>query len=179
VPSLAKKVSRNGGAGPRDRSQRGFVLSAARSQLFNLVLAERVQRDDWARILPGEAVMLDGRRSFFCATHIDAELLARLREMDVHPSGPLPGRGESPATADALAVEESVLGAHATLIALLAQEHLAHERRSLRLPVRELSWQLHDTELLLRFTLPRGAFATAVLHELIGDAWDATEGSEE
>src|SRR5690606_30410754 len=29
--------------------QRGLMLSAARSHLFNLVLAERVRRDDWDR----------------------------------------------------------------------------------------------------------------------------------
>jgi tRNA(Glu) U13 pseudouridine synthase TruD len=32
---------------------------------------------------------------------------------------------------------------------------------------------------VVRFTLPRGTFATAVLHELLGDAWDAAEGSDD
>lgn len=169
-----------GGTGPRDRGQRSFMLSAARSYLFNLLLAERVERGDWADILPGEAVMLDGRRSFFqCPGEIDEALRTRCREMDVHPSGPLPGRGPSPATSGALAVEEAVLAGHAALIELLASERLEHERRSLRLPVRELAWQLDDASLRVSFTLPKGTFATAVLHELVGDAWDATEGSDD
>ena len=35
------------------------------------------------------------------------------------------------------------------------------------------------TSLVLRFVLPRGTFATAVLHEVLADAWDADEGGEE
>ncbi|HEX6570867.1 MAG TPA: tRNA pseudouridine(13) synthase TruD [Steroidobacteraceae bacterium] len=169
-----------GQAAPRDRHQRGFVLSAARSVLFNEVLAARVRAGDWNRLVPGEAVMLDGRRSFFHAALIDASLEQRCRDMDVHPSGPLPGRGDSPATDAALAIEREVLAEHDALTALLARERLDHERRSLRLPVREFDWSFErDDELVLRFTLPRGTFATAVLHELLADAWDAGDAAEE
>ena len=165
---------------PRDRSQRSFALSAARSHLFNAVLAARVGRDDWNRLLPGEAVMLDGRRSFFIAEPEDAALEARRVAMDVHPSGPLPGRGESPAKGIAREVEDSVIGPYAGLVALLASERVDHERRSLRLPVREFDWSVGDDDtLVLRFVLPRGTFATAVLHEVLADAWDAGEGGEE
>lgn len=165
-----------GGAPPRDRAVRGFALSAARSQLFNAVLAERVRRGDWDEVLPGEAVILDGRRSFFRATEVDDTLQARCRAMDVHPSGPLWGRGPSPATAAALDVEAAVTALEPGLCALLEAEGLEHERRALRLPVRELRWSLNGGELSLEFELPRGAFATAVLHELLCNAWDLPDG---
>ena len=153
---------------PRDRAQRGFALSAARSFLFNTVLAARVGRGDWNRLLPGEAVMLEGRRSFFVATEVDATLEQRCAEFDVHPSGPLPGRGEAPSGDLALEVEHEALAPHAALVEWLAREGLEHERRSLRLAVRELDGRLEaDDALVLRFTLPRGTFATAVLHELL------------
>jgi tRNA pseudouridine13 synthase len=165
---------------PRDRSQRSFALSAVRSHLFNAVLAARVTRDDWNQLLPGEAVMLDGRRSFFLAEPGDPALEGRRIAMDVHPSGPLPGRGESPAMDVARAVEDGVVAPHAALVALLAGERIDHERRSLRLPVREFDWAFgDDATLVLRFVLPRGTFATAVLHEVLADAWDAGEGGEE
>lgn len=169
----------DGGPAPRDRAQRGFALSAARSELFNLVLGERVRRGDWNRLLPGEAVVLDGRRSFFPATVIDAVLEDRCDRMDVHPSGPLWGRGESPATDAALEVEESIGTRAPALIALLAAQGMDHERRSLRLPVRALAWTHEAGTLRLEFELPRGTFATAVLHELLRDAWDAGESGEE
>jgi tRNA pseudouridine13 synthase len=165
---------------PRDRSQRSFTLSAARSHLFNTVLASRIARGDWNRLLPGEAVMLDGRRSYFIAEPDDAALEARRLALDVHPSGPLPGRGDSPATGVAREVEDSVIEPRAGLVALLAGERIEHERRSLRLPVREFDWAFGDDDtLVLRFVLPRGTFATAVLHEVLADAWDAGEGGEE
>ena len=179
--NLQRAVAWAGGtAGPRDRSQRSFALSAARSHLFNAVLAARVARGDWNRLLPGEAVMLDGRRSFFIAEPADAALEVRRVAMDVHPSGPLPGRGASPATGPAREFEDSAVVPHADLVALLAAERIDHERRSLRLPVREFDWTFgDDASLVLRFLLPRGTFATAVLHEVLADAWDAGEGGEE
>lgn len=165
-----------GGKAPRDRDQRAFLLSAARSHLFNAVLADRVRRGDWNRLLPGEAVVLDGSRSWFRAPVVDPELAARCQAMDVHPSGPLAGHGVSPATDEALAVEQGALAMEHELVAWLERERVDHERRPLRLPVREFAhaW-VDDATLQLAFTLPRGAFATAVLHEVLADAWDAGE----
>jgi tRNA pseudouridine13 synthase len=47
----------------------------------------------------------------------------------------------------------------------------------LRLPVRDLQWSLEGHELALQFELPRGAFATAVLHEIVLDAWAVPDGA--
>lgn len=167
------------GVAPRERSARGFALSAARGLLFNAVLAERVRRGDWNRLLPGEAVMLDGRRSFFRAAIIDETLVERCQALDVHPSGPLWGRGESPATGEALSVEGSVMAGEPALRALLGAERLEHERRPLRLPVRDLQWSVTADVLSVAFELPRGAFATAVLHEIVRDAWLVGEGADD
>jgi tRNA pseudouridine13 synthase len=167
------------GRAPRDRAARSFALSAARSALFNALLAERVRRGSWDRLLPGEAVMLDGRRSFFRAAGIDATLVERCASMDVHPSGPLWGRGESPASDEAFALEAGVVAGEPALCALLESEGLGQERRSLRLPLRELDWSLDGRALALAFELPRGAFATAVLHEIVRDAWSDERGAED
>ena len=160
---------------PRDRSQRGFALSAARSAICNAVLAARVEQGTWNRLLPGEAVMLDGKRSFFRSTVIDAGLAARCTALDVHPSGPLWGRGESPATGEALEVEAPIVAGEPALCALLEAQGLEHERHSLRLPVRNLDWHIDGDTLSLEFELPRGAFATSVLHEILRNAWDDVE----
>ena len=160
-----------GGRAPRDRSQRGFALSAARSAVFNAVLAARVEQGTWNHLLPGEAVMLDGKRSFFRSDCTDTELSTRCAAMDVHPSGPLWGRGESPAIGEALEVEAGITASERTLCALLEAQGLEHERHSLRLPVRSLAWSIDGDVLTLSFELPRGAFATSVLHEIVRDAW--------
>jgi tRNA pseudouridine13 synthase len=170
-----------GGTAPRDRMRRGFVLSTARSELFNRVLAKRVRRGDWNRLLPGEAIILDGRRSFFRADEIDAALEARCAEMDLHPSGPLWGRGEQPAGAAARAVEDEAVASEPELRRLLESQGLDQERRSLRLPVRTLEWRFEEDALVLEFELPRGTFATAVLHEVMQGAWEspANDGADD
>lgn len=162
-----------GGPAPRERNSRGFALSSARSEIFNRVVASRTRRGDWDRVLPGEAVMLDGRSSYFRADDADPALEGRRASFDVHPSGPLWGRGTSPATGSALAVETEAVSPERELCDLLESQGLRHERRSLRLPVRALEWVLQANVLSLSFELPRGAFATAVLHELLDSPLDA------
>lgn len=166
-----------GGTAPRDRTQRSFALSTARSELFNRAVAERVRRGDWNRLLPGEAVMLDGRRSWFRADVVDEALVARCVAMDLHPTGPLCGRGEAGPGGEALAVESAAIAGEPGLRELLEAQGVEAERRSLRLPVRALQWSLEGTDFRIGFELPRGTFATAVLHELLAGAWGERDSS--
>ncbi|HUH89890.1 MAG TPA: tRNA pseudouridine(13) synthase TruD, partial [Lysobacter sp.] len=73
------------------REERGMLLSAARSALFNQVLAARVARDCWDTPLEGEVWMLDGSRSVFGPEPFNDALAQRLAAFDIHPSGPLWG----------------------------------------------------------------------------------------
>ncbi|HEX7030612.1 MAG TPA: tRNA pseudouridine(13) synthase TruD [Gammaproteobacteria bacterium] len=151
-----------------DGARGGVYLSAARSFLFNAVLAERVRRGDWNVLLPGEAVQLDGSGSFFVAEENDADLQRRLDEFDIHPSGPLWGKGELPSRDDAAALETGIANAMPELRDLLEKTGMRQERRALRLPVRELDVERADVNtVILRFALPPGAFATSVLREMI------------
>ena len=58
-------------------------------------------------------------------------------------------------------------------------ETVCSKRRALRLPVRNLRWSIDGDDLTLEFELTRGAFATAVLHEIVQDAWAAPEGASD
>ncbi len=151
----------------RDKHRRGIYLSAARSFLFNAVLAYRVTGDNWNRILPGESVMLDGKNSFFSVDEVDPVLLERLDRHDIHPSGPLWGEGELPSRGEARALEASVVTEHCPLADGLAAAGLRQERRALRLIPSGLSHQWLDLATLrLEFSLARGCYATAVLSEV-------------
>jgi tRNA pseudouridine13 synthase len=165
------------GRSPRARAERNFALSAARSLLFNEVLAERVRRGDWNRLLPGEAAILEGSRSHFVADVIDEVLVERAERMDLHPSGPLWGRGDPPARGEAAELERSVIAGEADLAQLLGAQGLDQERRSLRLAVRGFDLSRDADGLVFSFELPRGTFATAVLHELVRDAWKDVQDS--
>ncbi|WP_240464708.1 tRNA pseudouridine(13) synthase TruD [Modicisalibacter sp. 'Wilcox'] len=154
--------------GWRKRDDRqGMMLSAARSYLFNELLAERVRRGDWDRALPGEVLMLDGTQSLFVADTPDAELASRVATGDVHPAGPLWGVGESTARETAAALEQCLGEAHAGLCAALAASGVRTARRALRVRPAAAELHHHGETAMLAFTLPRGAFATAVLRELL------------
>lgn len=153
----------------RDRHKRGIYLSAARSYLFNEVLSRRVSDGTWNVPLPGEALMLAGSHSFFVADEIDATILARIAEGDIHPSGPMWGRGELASHAEARGLEQEVLAAHGDWCAALEKEGLEQERRALRLPVQDLSWIIDAEQqvLTLSFMLDAGSYATTVLREVV------------
>jgi len=158
------------------RHLRGLWLSAARSQLFNEVLAERVERGDWASPLPGDCLQLAGSGSFFAAEGPDEGIAARVRAGDLHPTGPLWGRGASPAGGQAAQVEARALAGFESWTQGLAAAGLEQERRALRLPVAEWAWcWIGGDGLELSFRLPAGAYATAVLRELI--TWGTADGA--
>ncbi|RKT45091.1 tRNA pseudouridine(13) synthase TruD [Thiocapsa rosea] len=156
-----------GTAGRVPRHQSGLWLSAARSQIFNEVLAERVGRGDWDSPLDGDCLQLAGSHSYFLAETLDAQTRARCDEMDLHPTGPLWGKGELPSRGSVRQLEDATGMRFPTWCDGLAAFGLAQERRSLRLPVADLSAQRVEDGLRLAFSLPAGAYATTVLRELV------------
>ena len=151
----------------KDRNRRSIYLSAARSLIFNQVLSHRVADASWDQILNGEAAMLSGSSSYFIVEAIDETIEQRLSEWDIHPSGPMWGRGRLVCQSDALAVEELVCNVFSDWLVPLEQAGLKQERRALRLQVADLSWQWLESELELEFELPSGSYATSVIRELI------------
>ena len=150
-----------------ERDKRSFLLSAARSQIFNSVLAARVEHDAWDKPLDGEIWSLAGSRSWFGPEPFTDVLAERLAHADIHPSGPLWGQGEPPTQAEAGALEREIGAAYADLAAGLAAARMDQERRPLRLLPKDLKWQWHDAGALeLSFELPAGAYATVVVREL-------------
>ncbi|WP_374557972.1 tRNA pseudouridine(13) synthase TruD [Thermomonas sp.] len=157
------------------REERTMLLSAARSELFNRVLAARIEAGCWDAPLEGEVWMLDGSRSVFGPEAFTSELQARLDAFDIHPTGPLWGEGELRSTGAARELELAALaGDTATrLRAGLERAGLKQERRTLRLRPAGLGWDWRDDgALVLRFDLPPGCYATTVLGEL-GEVVDA------
>jgi tRNA pseudouridine13 synthase len=149
------------------RQERSFLLSAARSHVFNTVLAERVADNSWATALEGDVFQLDGRGSIFGPEPIDDTLRQRVAVLEVHPTGPLWGRGEPRVTADVRALEERVAASLAELCDGLVKAGLEQERRALRLRVADLQHEWAEAGVLrLSFALPPGAYATTVIAEI-------------
>lgn len=152
-----------------DRHLRGIYLSSLRSALFNTVLARRVRNNIWNMALKGEALNLNGSRSFFVEDDIDLTVLQRLAIGDIHPTGPLWGRGEPQSRFEARALELSCIEACPEIWKQSCIDAgMRQERRPLRINVQGMEWHwLSDHALQLEFSLPAGAYATMVLREIV------------
>ena len=122
-----------------NRRGTGIYLSAARSWLFNLVLAERLEKGNWSECFAYEP----------------------------EPSGPLWGRGRSAASGDLEILEQTVLGPWQSWCYALEHAGLKQERRALILLPQNMHWQrLAVDQLELSFDLSGGCFATVILREI-------------
>jgi tRNA pseudouridine13 synthase len=151
-----------------DRHQRGLYLSAARSALFNAVLARRVADGTWNQALPGEVLMLAGSHSIFAIDEVDETIRQRVADFDLHPTGPLWGAGELRSGVTVQELEEAVAATLPVFREGLATAGLEQERRALRLAVRDATLKFPDARTaVVDFKLPAGAYATTVLRELV------------
>ncbi|MDH1306403.1 tRNA pseudouridine(13) synthase TruD [Pseudomonas fulva] len=152
---------------PEQRNVRSRLLSAGRSYLFNQVLAARVADGSWASAQVGDLLAFTDSRSFFPAAEAECAD-PRLAVLDLHPTGPLWGEGDSPASGRTRALEDSVGAAQPALCQWLAKAGMDHERRILRLPIAGLTWHYPEPDILqLEFVLPAGCFATVVVREVV------------
>ena len=124
----------------RKQKLRGMVMSAARSYLFNLVLARHVETASWNQPVGGES---------------SSGL-----------SAPLWGRGRPLSTGKLLEIEDSVLDAYPLWRNGLEHCGLEQGRRARVLIPQDLSWHIDGQDLVLKFSLLPGEFATSVLREI-------------
>jgi tRNA pseudouridine13 synthase len=148
-------------------AQRGLYISAARSFLFNQLLAQRVAQHTWNQALPGDVFQLEGSDKWFVDDG-SAQLSERVRIGDIHPTTALVGAGALPSVAAVAQAEQALLDEHASWCQALADLGLSQERRALRVLAQAMRWQwLADDVLEVAFTLRPGRYATVVLRELM------------
>jgi tRNA pseudouridine13 synthase len=149
-----------GESAPPRRQRRGFYLSAARSALFNIQLATRVEQDRWRAPEPGDRCLLNDTSSHFLHDGSDPDIKARADAGDLHLALPLWGKAGRD--------EPMNMPEHTELCKFLEQQGLNLDYRAARLLADDFCWQFCDDDALqLRFSLPRGGYATAVLRELV------------
>ena len=124
----------------RDKQKRGLYISAARSYLFNQILAARVLAGNWSSALEGEP--------------------------DGVPTAPLWGRGRSASIGAAAEIEKTVVAEWAAWCDGLEHAGLSQERRALVLKPDTASWRWLEGDIELSFALGSGEFATTILREL-------------
>ena len=150
------------------REQRSIYLSAARSYLFNQLLAKRIEDDSWNQAISGDVFIFDKSNSYFKSNQLDHSVLERIKQGEIHPTGMMYGKGEGETSAEALQIETSILNDHQELADGLIKFDLSSDRRALRVMVSNLQWEfVDDTSLLLKFSLPAGSYATSLVREIV------------
>ncbi len=149
------------------REQRSIAISAARSYLFNCILAERIRDGSWNRLLQGERVNLDGSGSVFRADEVSAELAERCAAFDLHPTASLWGDGAPLAAGAAALRERAAIAGEEALSRGLERARIEAGSRALRVRPRDTAFSCDADTGSFSFSLPAGSFATSVLREVI------------
>lgn len=149
----------------KERKKRSFYLSAARSEIFNLVVAARIEQGVANRILPNDILQLNGSHSWFQVAEDEnsTALEARLAHNDILLTGPLIGEPNL-AAAD---IENTIVAQHDAFAPLMKQEKMKAARRPLLMRAQDFHWQFIEEGLKLNFYLPAGSYATALVRELV------------
>jgi tRNA pseudouridine13 synthase len=164
------------------RSEVDFYLTAFQSAIFNDILDARLADNTLGQLFPGDLAIKHDNRAVFEVHEqtIGPELTARLERFEISPSGPMWGPQIKRAQGSTDQREIAALaaaGLSLDALAALAQRRssgpapLPGERRPLRVPLTDPDVEggvdEHGSFVRIAFDLPRGAFATTVLRELI------------
>ncbi|MDL0432526.1 tRNA pseudouridine(13) synthase TruD [Marinobacter sp. TBZ242] len=150
----AKKRGRGRSTSGSSDSKNVLYFSAARSWLFNEVLALRVRNGTWLDPMEGEPGTSDSH--------------------DIMVTGPLWGDGGTAAVSAQGELERAVIAQHPQLAAVFATTRMQPERRPLKMLPAALDWQWQGgDQLLLKFWLAPGQYATS----LVSDVFEITDAT--
>lgn len=147
-----------------------LYLSACQSALFDRVLALRL--DSFDRLMAGDLAIKHANGACFLVTDPAAEA-PRAASFEISPSGPMFGCKLMLPEGEPRELEEGVLREEGLTLAgfdLPGGLRLEGERRPLRVPLGEPQLAADEDSLVLEFSLPRGAYATTVLREVMKPA---------
>ncbi|PIE41382.1 MAG: tRNA pseudouridine(13) synthase TruD [Gammaproteobacteria bacterium] len=144
------------------RQERDRVYSTLRAWDFNRLLSQRVSDKSWQTYLPGDALQLAGTSSFFCPDAWDDDLQTRLNSGDLAVAGCLPGKGNQ-----RVPTGDGVYQTHPDILQYLMQQRVEQGVRPLSVIPKNIHSHVKVDHIQLSFALPKGAYATSLLRELI------------
>ena len=153
-----------------------FWISALQSAIFNRVLDRRLEQSTIAELRPGDIAFKHETRGMFHVTETelsDGQLPRRIAAMEISPSGPLWGKDMMQPAGPTLEIEREALDAAGLSTEAMFNSRSSPEggRRPLRVnlqnPSIEAGVDEHGEFIRVAFDLPRGAYATIVLREIM------------
>jgi tRNA pseudouridine13 synthase len=145
-----------------------MLMSSLQSALFNDWLAARINDGLYESTVPGDLMRKEESGGLFI-NEDDADCQRRMQAWEISPTGPMFGAKMRPAQGAAAEREQTILAGSGIDADALARHAKAGEgtRRSAR--IRPLHCEVaHEADIIrLSFELPSGAYATAVLREIM------------
>jgi tRNA pseudouridine13 synthase len=151
----------------KDKKKRGMYLSAARSEIFNQIISQRIANNQFEVLRAGDVFMLSGTQSVFLADDIDDKITQRFQDKDIDLTASLWGAGELMSQGEPQVLEQQIADIHAEFCQGLAKFGLKQERRRIRLSLSQGQIESEGDTVTLSFFLPSGCYATTILRELI------------
>lgn len=160
------------------RHMRIFWASAIQSAIFNHMLNARLKDNTIDQILEGDIAFRHQSRTPFLvdkATMGAEDQQARSKSFEISPSGPILGTGTKHAEGEVGRMEDEIITSAGVPEECFTNAgfDLKGTRRPYRVPVTntnlESGFDEHGTYVRVAFDLPRGAYATVVLREILGE----------
>lgn len=171
-----------------DPAERSFFVTAFQSAIFNRVLEARMADGSFAQLLQGDLAFKHENGAVFpigAAELADESVADRLARLEISPTGPMWGPQSMHAGGAVGELEQRALDESGVSLAQLAAHikaariHVDGARRPLRVPLKypdvEGGVDEHGAYIKCRFELPRGAFATVVMDEIMKTGHSAEE----
>jgi tRNA pseudouridine13 synthase len=160
----------NGEKSPRDRFSRKFYLSVLQSAIFNDWLAQRLQLIPIDCPLDGDLFRKEDTGGMFVTDDLESVRI-RMKNWEISPTGPIFGDKMRWAEGRAREVEESMLQRWNVSIDTFRRhkKYGPGSRRPTRVRPHQWNVSYESDALVLSFQLPKGAYATTVLRELMKD----------
>lgn len=143
-----------------------LLISAYQAQLFNEYLTLRLQRGLFDRLLPGDLAKKTDTGGMFLVTNVETEQ-PRFARGEITFTGPIFGYDMWAPTDAAAALEAEIAAASPVRPDDWRRWRAAGNRRPGKLFLHPIELTHHPDRLTLRFFLPKGAYATVLLREIL------------
>lgn len=150
----------------QDRWLRNLLLASVQSYLCNRYLSRRIGEGHYSSLLLGDVAKKVDTGGLFEVQDVEAEN-PRYAAQEISFTAPIYGPDMWAATGPAGQLEADVLAEQGFTVEQMGRARLAGTRRMGRLRLTDLTIEPGDSELVVRFSLPKGAFATTLLREVM------------
>jgi tRNA pseudouridine13 synthase len=141
-----------------------FLVASLQSLLFNDWLALRLDGGTFHQVVKGDVAKKHDSGGEFVVEDAETENPRALR-LEISAMGALYGKKYREAHSEAKAIEDEILAKYALSRTQFRARH--GDRRMIRFPLTQYSAELSPEGIWVNFFLPKGAYATAVLREIM------------